>query len=324
MQSSNLVEYVHDTLHRQPGGVYVDCTLGGGGHTKAILERGGRVIACDQDTDAILYSSKLLTMYLDSKQLEIIQSNFRDIKTVIPNSHIWNSHISSIRGSDDKGSKIISIGVDGVLMDLGISSHQIDYRARGFSFGQDGPLDMRMDQSIPFDESKFTAATIVNEWNAEDIANLLYQFGDETRSRSITRAIIANRPITTTTTLTEVISRITAWKERPKTLARCFQALRIAVNNEMDALDTALNSMHHIVKPGKLKLTQLMWPSVIQRCANFILFASIPYIICQSPFKLCFYPAFKILSPLTVIVSHVLSRRSFGYHVVSLIRRSAS
>lgn len=130
-------------------------------------------------------------------------------------------------------------------MDLGVSSHQINEPSRGFAFGSDGPLDMRMSSS-----SAFTAATIINEWSVEAIADVLYQFGDEVRSRQIAREIVANRPFTTTSQLEKTISRITSFKERPKTLARCFQALRIVVNDEMGALDAALMNMHKIVKPG--------------------------------------------------------------------------
>ena len=125
-------------LNVREGGIYVDCTLGGGGHTKAILELGGRVVGIDQDTDAIKHTSTLLTQYIESKKLEIVQSNFRLINDVVRSSSTWSSEVGNVDTN--------FLGVDGILMDLGVSSHQIDINGRGFSFGKDGPLDMRMNQ----------------------------------------------------------------------------------------------------------------------------------------------------------------------------------
>jgi 16S rRNA (cytosine1402-N4)-methyltransferase len=224
-----------DNLSIREGGIYVDCTMGGGGHTKEILERGGNVIGLDQDPDAIAKTSSKLSKYIESGKLEIIQTNFRFIQDAI------------------KKSKLVSMTeaklVDGVLMDLGISSHQIDEPSRGFSFGGDGPLDMRMGKGAD-DSNSITAASIVNEWDLTSIANVLYQYGEETRSRQIAREIVASRPINTTGELEKIISRITIFKKRPQTLARCFQALRIAVNDEMGALIEALTSVEHCVRPG--------------------------------------------------------------------------
>ena len=222
-----------DNLLIKPGGVYVDCTMGGGGHTKAILERGGNVIGLDQDPDAIAKTSSTLSKYIESGNLEIIQTNFRFIQDAVRNSKL--------------ASKTDTKLVDGILMDLGISSHQIDEPSRGFAFGADGPLDMRMGQS---DSGSITAASIVNEWDLTTIANVLYQFGEETRSRQIAREIVASRPVNTTGELEKIISRITMFKKRPQTLARCFQALRIAVNDEMGALIEALSTVQNCVRPG--------------------------------------------------------------------------
>jgi len=230
-------------LEVKKDGVYVDCTLGGGGHARAILEAGGRVIGLDQDPDAIARASVVCAEYLQSGRMEIFLTNFRSAAATV---------MSKSKFIDNLG------GVDGVLMDLGISSHQIDEASRGFAFGQDGPLDMRMSKggigpdsiSLPQGGSSLTAATICNEWDAERIANVLYDYGEETKSRQIAREIIAARPIATTGQLEQLISRITPWKHRPKTLARCFQALRIVVNDEMAALDEALENIHTCVRPG--------------------------------------------------------------------------
>jgi len=224
-------------------GIYVDCTLGGGGHTRAILEMGGKVIGLDQDPDAIAAASSALKEYIDSNRLEIIKTNFRYIVDAVKTSSFLNGN--GIKPSDD------GCLVDGVLMDLGISSHQIDEATRGFSFSRDGPLDMRMIGTVGRgDGRETTAATIVNDWDSTDLANVLYDYGEETRSRQIAREIVASRPLNTTGELEKVISRITSWKHRPKTLARCFQALRIAVNDEIGALEDALATIHQCMKPG--------------------------------------------------------------------------
>ena len=239
-------------LSIQAGGVYVDCTLGGGGHTLAILQAGGRVVAFDQDPDAIRAASLRCAPYLQSGALEIFQANFRGFASVVrTQSRLARDRAAVLGLSGAAGA------VDGVLMDLGVSSHQINEASRGFSFGQDGPLDMRMSGGSGSDSgsgsggsSTLSAATIVNDWGAEDLANLLFDFGDETRSRQIAREIVSARPLNSTLQLERCISRVTAYAQRPKTLARCFQALRIAVNDEMGALDEALQSAHACLPPG--------------------------------------------------------------------------
>lgn len=226
-----------DYLNVKPGGLYLDCTLGGGGHSKAILDRGGHIIGLDQDSDAIARASVVCREYLDAGKMEIFQTNFRNaVPTVLSQSKLIHD--------GDVG------GVHGVLMDLGISSHQIDEASRGFAFGAEGPLDMRMEQSDAHSTSLLTAATIVNDWDVDDLANVLYEYGDESRSRQIAREIVVTRPHKTTTDVKEAISKVTSFKRRSPTLARCFQALRIVVNDEMGALDEALDTIHRCVIPG--------------------------------------------------------------------------
>lgn len=212
--------------------------MGGGGHTKAILEHGGKVIALDQDPDAIQHTSNSLKEYIDCKKLDIVKTNFRYINEAVRKSYFFD------------GIPIEKRVVDGVLMDLGISSYQIDQQHRGFAFGQDGPLDMRMGKGETHGASQLTAADIVNTWDVTELANCLYDFGDETRSRQIAREIVFARPLNTTADLVKVISKITSFKQRPQTLARCFQALRIAVNDEIGALEDALSSVHEVIKPS--------------------------------------------------------------------------
>ena len=154
------------------------------------------------------------------------------------------------------------MGVDGVLMDLGISSHQIDEASRGFAFGSEGPLDMRMASGES--SGSLTAATIVNKWDVDSLANVLYEYGDETRSRQISREIVSARPHSTTFDVKKAICRVTSYKRQSATLARCFQALRIVVNDELGALDDALNSMHRCVVPGG-RLVALSYHSLEDR-----------------------------------------------------------
>eukprot|EP00605_Chrysophyceae_sp_TOSAG23-4_P001185 GSChrysophyteH1.ASY1.ANO1.1294.1 assembled CDS len=142
-------------LRVEEGGVYIDCTLGGGGHSLSILEAGGRVIGLDQDEDAVLHASKTCSKFLKSGKMEIFHANFRKIDSIIL--------------------KTGSCGVDGVLMDLGVSSHQIDQARRGFAFSQEGPIDMRMRQRGGGESCE----DIVNKWSASEIADALYNFGDE-------------------------------------------------------------------------------------------------------------------------------------------------
>eukprot|EP01032_Pedospumella_encystans_P017702 gene17702-20164_t len=232
-----------DYLNIKAGGVYVDCTLGGGGHTKAILDRGGYVIGIDQDPDAIKRSHLILQDYIDRGSCEIIQSNFRNIQTAIANSRFAGQ--SSGRNGR----------VDGVLMDLGISSFQIDEGSRGFAFGQDGPLDMRMSKGEVGmlqnkADTRLSAHDIVNTWTSDAIADVLYNYGDETRSRSIAQRIVERRPLNTTAQLVDAIASKTSFQQRMKTLARCFQALRIVVNDEIGALEDALTNMHKCIRYG--------------------------------------------------------------------------
>lgn len=244
------VEY----LQVKPGGVYVDCTLGGGGHTRAILEAGGSVIGFDQDPEAVAKASSVCKEFIAAGKLEIFQCNFRGFANVVRTKSV----LAAARSSNNELGGL----VDGILMDLGVSSHQINEPSRGFAFGADGPLDMRMSkgQVAAFVASgtdgsspSLSAATIVNEYDVESLANILYEFGEETRSRQIARDIVTARPLVTTGQLEKVISRTASWAQRPKMLARCFQALRIAVNDELGALDEALTSAHHCLLPlGRL------------------------------------------------------------------------
>lgn len=218
-----------DLLDCRAGSLMIDCTLGGGGHSNEMLRRGARVIAIDQDDDAIREAGRRLEARIKERKLEIVKSNFRHIEDVVKRA-------------------LLSAGEapDGILLDLGISSHQIDEADRGFSFQMDGPIDMRMDGAA----NKISAEEIVNTWTQSNLADLLYNYGDESNSRAIAREIVASRPHKTTSDLANAISKVTPSKFRQKTMARCFQALRIFVNDELGALEDVLAASLRILKPG--------------------------------------------------------------------------
>ena len=216
-----------ENLKIKPDGVYVDCTLGGGGHTRKILSQlneNGRLFSFDQDRTAIEYNQKALDNQLQSGKLTLVKDNFRNIKK---------------RLNDFGVSKI-----DGAVYDLGVSSPQFDVAQRGFSYKLEAPLDMRMDQG-----QALTAKQIVNEWSFNDLVRIFSRYGEEKFAKSIARKIEKQRqlqPIQTTTELVEVIKAgIPARARRTggHPAKRVFQALRIAVNDELDALETSLEQV---------------------------------------------------------------------------------
>ncbi len=216
-----------ENLKVKPDGIYVDCTLGGGGHTRKILSQlneNGRLFSFDQDQTAIEYNQKALDNQLQSGKLTLVKDNFRNIKKRLNELDV---------------SKI-----DGAVYDLGVSSPQFDVAQRGFSYKLEAPLDMRMDQS-----QSLTAKQIVNEWSFNDLVRIFSRYGEEKFAKSIARKIEKQRqlqPIQTTTELVEVIKAgIPARARRTggHPAKRVFQALRIAVNDELGALETSLEQV---------------------------------------------------------------------------------
>lgn len=212
-------------------GIYVDATFGRGGHSRAILERlgaDGRLLAIDLDPEAISVAKN--APFLSDKRFEIAQGSFSTLKALIIE-----------RGWLGK--------VDGVLLDLGVSSPQLDDPLRGFSFLRDGPLDMRMDPS-----RGISAAAWINQADADEIANVLYQFGEERLSRKIARSIVAARtvaPIETTVQLAKIIEKANPKREKNKHPAtRSFQAIRIFINQELAALEACLPQMVDVLAVG--------------------------------------------------------------------------
>jgi 16S rRNA (cytosine1402-N4)-methyltransferase len=223
-----LLTEVLQFLDPQSGGKFIDATLGAGGHTRAILDRTapeGRVLAFDQDELAIELARASLQSF--GSRLETAKSNFRNIAAI----------------AEERG----FAGADGVLADIGVSSMMLDDAARGFSFMREGPLDMRMDR-----EQKLTAAGVVNTYREKEIADILFNFGEERRSRPIARAIVHARPLHTTFDLAHAVQRVTGapryGKIHPAT--RTFQALRIYVNDELAALESFIDSSMGLLRPG--------------------------------------------------------------------------
>jgi 16S rRNA (cytosine1402-N4)-methyltransferase len=215
-------------LDPQPGRRYIDATFGAGGHTRALLERSapdGSVLALDLDETALEQERESLASF--GSRVVLVKANFKDIASVAK-AHGFNE-------------------VDGILADIGLSSMMIDDPERGFSFMREGPLTMTMDRS-----QGLTAADIVNTYSEKEIADILYIYGEERRSRPIARSIVRFRPLATTGDLVRAVQRVTGGprygKIHPAT--RTFQALRIAVNDELDNLQVFLNSAPTCLRAG--------------------------------------------------------------------------
>ncbi len=215
-----------DGLAIKPDGVYVDCTLGGAGHSSVILSKlneKGHLYAFDQDRIAIENAQKVLAPYIEKGMVTLIKANFRYIKEELESRGVF--------------------GVDGILYDLGVSSPQLDQAERGFSYRHDAPLDMRMDQ-----EQELTAQIIVNEWPYAELVKIFYRYGEEKFSKQIARRIESIRekdPIETTGELVEIIKDCIPAPARRKgghPAKRIFQALRIAVNDELSAIEDSLEA----------------------------------------------------------------------------------
>ena len=234
------MEYTHkpvllapciEALRIRPDGVYVDGTLGRAGHSMEIARRltTGRLICIDRDMAAIDAAKERLAPYLD--RVTLVHSNFSELGDVLRKAGV--------------------AGADGMLFDLGVSSPQLDDGSRGFSYMQDAPLDMRMDTSAPL-----TAYEVVNTWSGEELRRILYEYGEERYAPAIAKAIVRARetaPVATTLELVEIIKSAmppAALREKQHPAKRSFQAIRIAVNGELDALPPMLRAAVEGLNPG--------------------------------------------------------------------------
>ncbi|WP_209332075.1 16S rRNA (cytosine(1402)-N(4))-methyltransferase RsmH [Lunatimonas salinarum] len=230
-------------LHIQPNGVYVDLTFGGGGHSRAILAQleGGHLYGFDQDSDALINVP-------DDNRFTFVQANFRDLRRYLK---LYNV-----------------LKVDGILADLGISSHQIDEPERGFSTRFDADLDMRMNQS-----GDLSAATILNGYDETELHKIFGQYGEVTNAKSLARAIVAERantPIQTIAHLKRLLEKFAPRGKQHKYFAQVFQALRIVVNDELGALKEMLEQSAELLNPGG-RLVVMSYHSLEDRLVkNFI------------------------------------------------------
>ncbi len=227
-----LLEESLDLLKVRRGGVYVDATLGLAGHSAEIVRRlgpHGTLIAFDRDPEAMAFAQQRLSAVKE------------ELKATAPTVKYVSRPFSAIAEEIEPGT------LDGLLADFGVSSLQLDEPHRGFSFRAEGPLDMRMDP-----RSELTAEQVVNQADEEDLANLIYEFGEERRSRRIARAIVRARPITTTAELAKVVSAAAPTMKGDKIhpATRTFQALRIRVNRELAEIQSLLKSAESLLKPG--------------------------------------------------------------------------
>lgn len=219
-----LLKETIEGLKIHPGGKYIDTTLGGVGHTQEILRLGGIVLGIDQDIDAIENAKQL-----NLKNLILVQGNFAHLK-----------EIAQLNNFDQ---------VDGILFDLGVSTHQLETENRGFSFNTSSPLDMRMDQNLAV-----TAKDLINGLNEGELADLIFKLGEERFAKRIAREIVSSRktrPINTCNELAKIILKVRRrGGDRTHPATRTFQALRIAVNDELNSLKDALPQATELLKKG--------------------------------------------------------------------------
>ncbi|MEK4662493.1 16S rRNA (cytosine(1402)-N(4))-methyltransferase RsmH [Priestia sp. FSL H7-0729] len=269
-----LKEEATEGLNIKQDGIYVDCTLGGGGHSSVIASKlgpGGRLIALDQDDWALDNAREKLAAYGD--RVTLVKTNFRDLEQVLKDLDV-----------------LMKDGipqVDGILYDLGVSSPQFDEGERGFSYNHDAPLDMRMDQ-----DAMLTAKEIVNEWPEEEIARILYRYGEEKFSRRIARVIVEKRAksiIETTGELVELIKEgipAAARRTGGHPAKRSFQALRIAVNDELGAFEEGLHQAVRCLAPGG-RVSVITFHSLEDRICKQIFSSYLEKCTCPPDFPLC-------------------------------------
>jgi 16S rRNA (cytosine1402-N4)-methyltransferase len=237
---------VLEALRPQPGKRFVDGTLGGGGHTASLLETGAEVIGIDRDPEALAAATARCASF--GSPFRALHGNFAEIASLVSGAG-WEE-------------------VDGVLLDIGVSSHQLDDASRGFSFQGTGPLDMRMDPS-----GGFNAADVVNTYPEDALKQILREFGEETFAGRIARAIVEERqkrPLTTTRDLASLVERVYPGHSKRHPATRTFQAIRMEVNAELASLERGLEGATHLLRPGG-RLAVITFHSLEDRIVkNFI------------------------------------------------------
>ncbi len=221
-----LLDEVLQALDPRPGDLIIDATFGAGGYTRAILDRGATVHAFDRDPDAIAAGRAWPETEGDTPRLVLHPRRFSEMVETMAEAGIAQ--------------------VDGIAMDIGVSSMQLDQAERGFAFSTEGPLDMTMSQTRP------NAADFVNEADEKDIADVLYRYGEERQSRRVARAIVAARPLSTTGELAQVVRKALGHRpgDKKDPATRSFQAIRIHVNGELDELEAGLHAAEQLLREG--------------------------------------------------------------------------
>jgi 16S rRNA (cytosine1402-N4)-methyltransferase len=269
-----------DALQIRPGGRYIDCTVGEGGHVAAVLEHGGSVLGIDINPKAIEIAQERLRPYGDTAIL--INNNYADLE-----------QIASAAGFKP---------AQGILFDLGVSSLQLADACRGFSFQLDAPLDMRFDP-----HQKLTAATVVNTFSEQDLADIIKRYGEEHRSSNIARSIVANRPLNTTTQLASVVAKTVGRRGRIHPATKTFQALRIFVNQELERLKAALKQAVNILE-ARGRLVVISFHSLEDRLVKEFFNKESQDCICppRTPICICNHHAsLKLITRKVIKPSHI-------------------
>ena len=247
--TSVLLQECIDGLNIRPDGLYIDGTLGGGGHSFEIAKRltqGGVLIGIDQDEEALSAAGERLSVYSD--RVRLVHDNYENMENAV-RSFLEETAFSVVQR--EEGQDKISGTVDGILLDLGVSSYQLDNPERGFSYRTDAPLDMRMDRT-----ADFSAKDIVNTYSAQELTRILRDYGEEKCAAKIAANIVKEReiaPIETTGRLAQIVERSIPMKMRERggnPCKRTFQAVRIACNRELEVLEDTLDTMIDMLKPG--------------------------------------------------------------------------
>lgn len=283
---SVLLDECLDGLHIRPDGIYVDGTLGGAGHSSQIAKRltTGRLIGIDRDPVALAAAKQRLAPYED--RVTLVHSNFCEIAQVLKDLDIS--------------------GVDGILLDLGVSSPQLDDGSRGFSYMADAPLDMRMNNQDALD-----AATVVNTWSQEELRRILYTYGEERYAPQIAAAICRRREekeIQTTLELVDIIRSAmppAALREKQHPAKRSFQAIRIAVNDELGAVEKVMEDAAGLLNPGG-RLAVITFHSLEDRIVKTSMAAAAKGCTCPPEFPVCVCgkkPQVKLISRKPIVAS---------------------
>jgi 16S rRNA (cytosine1402-N4)-methyltransferase len=272
-----LLDEVVAGLQPRPGGRFVDCTIGLGGHAAAILERispSGRLLGIDADPNAIKISKDRFSNY--GEAVTLVNDNFVNLDAICK-EYLFHP-------------------VDGILFDLGVSSPQLDTAERGFSFHLDAPLDMRFSP-----EQGLTASDIVNRFSEQELAKLIERYGEERHSRRIARYIAQNRPITTTAELAQLVEQASVASSRRSRIhpaTRTFMALRIAVNSELQNLELALKQTPDLLRPGG-RLTVISYHSLEDRIVKQFMRYAASSCVCPPGTIICrcgHVPTLKLIS----------------------------